>query len=309
MILTVTCNPALDTTYQVDGFIAGGVNRVRRVTVVPGGKGVNVSRILAQMGEPTTATGIADNYFGPHLHSHGVSVDFVEGLDLVRRTVVVHDHAGETTSLWEPGYPAGPGAQAALIDKVTSLLSCADALVVSGSLAPGLGHDLPVRLAQAAHGWGLPALLDVDGRALQHAVAAPAVVLPNEEEFRRLVGSRGVVDIVAAVRALGRSAPTVVTLGRRGMVAVTDEGAWHAEPPEALAGNPTGAGDAATAAIALGLARGMPWPDIVREAVAVSGAAVVAHVAGEYDEATYYRWRREVPVRQITRYEMGEGTC
>mgnify|MGYP000967723120 FL=1 len=108
MILTVTCNPALDTTYVVDGLVTEGVNRVESVTVVPGGKGVNVSRVLAQMGEPTMVTGLADGYFGPHLEDHGpghadLSVDFVEALDLIRRTVVVHDRSGGTTSLWEPG--------------------------------------------------------------------------------------------------------------------------------------------------------------------------------------------------------------
>ncbi len=309
MILTVTCNPALDTTYVVDGLVTEGVNRVESVTVVPGGKGVNVSRVLAQMGEPTMVTGLADGYFGPHLEDHGpghtdLSVDFVEALDLIRRTVVVHDRSGGTTSLWEPGYPAPEWAEAALIDKVSGLLTCAHALVVSGSLAPGLPADLPARLAEVATAAGVPTLLDVDGDPLRCGAQTEAVVMPNEEEFRRLIGNQGPVDVVGAVRGMGRSAPTVVTLGGRGMVVVDADDAWHAEPLSALSGNPTGAGDSAAAAVALGLARGWDWPRTLREAVAVSAAAVLTPTAGSYDVDTYAAWRDAVPVTSINTFEI-----
>lgn len=69
--------------------------------------------------------------------------------------------------------------------------------------------------------------------------------------------------------------------------------------PEQLSGNPTGAGDACVAALAAGLAAGAPWPDTLREAVALSAAAVLCPVAGDFDGQTYHRLRTTVPVEEI----------
>ncbi|MGO4418280.1 PfkB family carbohydrate kinase, partial [Streptomyces sp. MCAF7] len=72
-----------------------------------------------------------------------------------------------------------------------------------------------------------------------------------------------------------------------GMLAVTPEGTWRAAPPRRLVGNPTGAGDSAVAGLLSGLVEGVPWPDRLARAVALSAAAVRAPVAGEFDRATY----------------------
>jgi fructose-1-phosphate kinase PfkB-like protein len=90
----------------------------------------------------------------------------------------------------------------------------------------------------------------------------------------------------------------VVTLGAEGMVACTDGHAWSARPVDAVRGNPTGAGDAAAAAVAACLAAPEPvdWPTVLREAVALSAAAVLRPVAGEVDLEAYRRWRTEVRV-------------
>jgi tagatose 6-phosphate kinase len=288
VIVTVTCNPALDVTYDVERLSPGEVHRVRAVHERPGGKGVNVARVLTQLGVAALATGLDDGAFGALVTASGVPGEFVAGLDRVRRTLVIS--AERTTSLWEPGAPVAPGAADALLDRVTGLLERAAALVVSGSLPPGLDDGLPARLATAARDAGVPVVLDLDDAALARALeAGGAVLTPNTDELDRLLGTP-VVDLPGAARSLAdrNGAPVVLTLGARGLLASDGDRCWHAVT-EPVTGNPTGAGDSVAAGLARGLAAGLPWPELVADAACLGAAAVVTPIAGEIDPPTYRR--------------------
>lgn len=298
-IVTVTCNPALDVTYQVDRLVPNTVHRVSAVAERPGGKGVNVARVLHQLGVPVIASGLADAAFGDRVSELGVAASFVPALPTVRRTLVVQSATG-TTGLWEPGAkPTDPAAAAtALVDRVAELVRDAAGLVVSGSLPPGVDNALPTELARLARGAGLPVLLDLDDAPLRTALAhGRAVLTPNLDELARLLARDNNPpdpdDAAEAARALAQrnGAPVVVTLGADGMVAATAEQSWRAAPTEKVVGNPTGAGDAAAAAIIRGLTARTPWPEIVADAVALSAAAVASPVAGEVD-LDHYRTGR-----------------
>jgi tagatose 6-phosphate kinase len=91
----------------------------------------------------------------------------------------------------------------------------------------------------------------------------------------------------------------VASLGPDGLLAVTDAESWQVVPPEVVLGNPTGAGDATMAALAAGLVGGHPWSETLREAVAVSAAAVLLPVAGGFDPTAYRRFRDAVTVRPL----------
>lgn len=201
MIVTVTCNPAIDVTYEVDAHLPGAVHRVDTVRERPGGKGVNVAAVLTSLGEDVVATGLADADFGAAVAATGIRADFVPTLPRVRRTTVVQ--AGETTSFWEPGPVLTDPARAtrALVAKVEDLLAGATAVVVAGSLPPGMDPSLPARLAADA---GVPAVLDVSGRAL--AVAADAGDAAAAAVARGLATARPWPVIVADAVALSAAA-------------------------------------------------------------------------------------------------------
>jgi tagatose 6-phosphate kinase len=91
----------------------------------------------------------------------------------------------------------------------------------------------------------------------------------------------------------------VVSRGAEGLLAITGEGVWRAVPAERLAGNPTGAGDAAVAALTAGLVGRRSWPDRLADAVALSAAAVGAALAGGFDEEIYGRHRGRVEVEAV----------
>jgi tagatose 6-phosphate kinase len=301
MILTVTPNVALDITYRVDRLVPGGSHRVRGGEERAGGKGVNVARVLHALGHDTmvlgfvggaTAAAIADDLARAGLAQELIVVD-----GPTRRSVAVVDAgSGEATLFNEAGPPVPAAGWATLEAMLAARLPEADALVVAGSLPPGAGDDAYARIVRLAAAHRVTVLVDAVGEALLRAAAAGADILkPNADE---LLGTTGGSDIGAAATELRRRGAKAVaaSLGPDGMVAFTSDGSWRAAPPTRVAGNPTGAGDAAGAALVAGAVAGTPWPDRLRQAVALSAAAVTQPTAGSVDLTAYHRFVRQVLV-------------
>ncbi|WP_432476151.1 1-phosphofructokinase family hexose kinase [Nocardioides sp. GXQ0305] len=296
LIVTVTPNPAYDVSYATDGLDPGRVHRVATARRRAGGKGVNVAAVLARLGEPVVASGLAGPGFAADVERLGVRSAFVESLPSVRSTVTVFD--GErTTSFWEPGSAPvdTPAAERDLCDRVEGLLPGAGCVVVSGSLPPGVDPSLPATLARRAHDRGVRSVLDVSGAALRAAAEVPGVVLaPNAEELADLCGPSGTTsEVVAAARTLvGRGVGAVfATRGAEGIVVAAPDGCWVVPGVRGVAGNPTGAGDAATAAIARGVTAGDAPARIAQDAVALAATAVTAPVAGVVDVPRFQHHR------------------
>ena len=292
MIVTVTLNAALDTTYRLDELRPGGTNRVASVAQRAGGKGVNTARVLAARGRSVLVTGLVGGPSGQSLRddldASGLPHRLTPVQGATRRTVAVVDDSGEVTGLWEPGpeITAAEWRRFAEHD-FPSALAEAEVVVVSGSLPPGVPVDAYALLLRRAAQLGVPAVLDADGDALLAGLAGrPALVKPNAEEARRATGA---VDPAAAadrLRELG-AATAVVTAGANGLFGSAEGSRWHTPAPRRVQGNPTGAGDAATAALAIALAERLPWARATADAAALAAAAVAAPLAGDYDPELY----------------------
>ncbi|MGW8374306.1 1-phosphofructokinase family hexose kinase [Streptomyces sp. ODS28] len=296
MILTVTLNSALDLTYRVAGLAVHGSNRVEEASERPGGKGLNVARVLAGLGHDAVVTGLVGGGTGAALRAmlaaEGSVTDALVSVDgATRRTVGVVDTAtGDTTQLNEPGPHVTSHEWEALLERYADLLPGADAVALCGSLPPGVPVGAYARLVRDARDAGVPVLLDTSGEPLRRGLAArPDVVKPNAEELAGVTGITGSTAPLRAARAAQRrgARAVVASLGAQGLIAVTQEGSWRAVPPESLSGNPTGAGDSAVAGLLSGLVEDLPWPDRLARAVALSAATVRAPAAGEFDPETY----------------------
>jgi len=288
VIVTVTPNPALDVSYRVDRLVHGSAHRVRSVRERAGGKGFNVSRVLHERGVGTLAVGPVGGVLGESLRADlvasGVPHALLEVAAPTRMTVAVVDD--EDATLFNEAGAALPDTEwDRLLDLVRSRLAGARAAVCSGSLPRGAPPDLCARVVAVARGAGVPVVVDTSGPALLAAARAGAdVVKPNAAELREVVAADDPVAGAEVLRAMGARA-VVLSLGPDGLVAVTEEGRWRAAPPFPVRGNPTGAGDAAVAALANGLVERSPWPARLRAAVAWSAAAVAVPVAGSVDAA------------------------
>ncbi|HEX3589292.1 MAG TPA: hexose kinase [Pseudonocardiaceae bacterium] len=297
MILCVAPSPAIDVTYRVAGLRVGGTNRVSEVVHRPGGKAVNVARVLTTIGEQALVlapvAGDSGAWFRAELGLPAALVD--AGVPTRRTLTVVDDATGEATLLSEP---ARVGDWALVAERYAELLPSADVVVVSGSLPFGAPPDAVAGLVRAARRAGKPVIVDTSGHALASAVAAgPTVVKPNAEELAELTGR---ADPVAAVSALASGSVAVVaSLGADGVLAADGSGRWRAHPGKPLRGNPTGAGDALVAGLAAGLADGHRLPDMLTDAVALAAAAVLHPHAGAVDPTEVDRQRAGVVVQPM----------
>ena len=326
MIGVVCLNPALDVTHHVAAVDWSGVNRPDEVHARPGGKGLNVARTLHALGGEVLVMGVAGGTTGQAvtaaLAALAVPSAFTWVRGETRRTFTVVDgRTGDVALFSEPGPRIAADGYADFRARYASVLGGCAALVLSGSLPPGLPAGCYAELIAMAAGAGVPVLLDAHGEALRlGAAAGPAIVKPNLAELEMFAGrplsgpARGgppalsspgtgpavpdrqaVAAAAGELRAAGPQA-VVVSLGPDGLLADTPDGGWQAVPPAVAAGNATGAGDAAAAGLAQGLALGQPWPERLRDAVALGTAAALAPVAGEFSAADYATVRAGVTV-------------
>ncbi|MFE3036227.1 1-phosphofructokinase family hexose kinase [Streptomyces canus] len=293
MILTVTLNTALDITYRVRSLRPHTSHRVTEVVERPGGKGVNVARVLAALGHEVTVTGFTGGATGRIVQDRLTAVPgLVDALVPVtgptRRTIaVVDERSGDTTQLNEPGPTVTSAEWSAFQEAYEDLVPSVSAVALCGSLPPGVPVGAYAGLIRTAKAAGVPVLLDTSGEALRRGVAArPDILKPNADELAELTGSHEPLRATQDARRRGALA-VVASLGKDGLLAATAEGRWRAGPPAPVPGNPTGAGDSLAAGLLSGLVEQLPWPDRLTRAVALSAATVLSPVAGEFDRAAY----------------------
>ncbi|MEW2610604.1 1-phosphofructokinase family hexose kinase [Streptomyces sp. NPDC047880] len=293
MILTVTLNTALDITYRVRSLRPHASHRVSEVTERPGGKGVNVARVLAALGHEVTVTGFTGGATGRVVQERltavpGVVDALVPITGTTRRTIaVVDERTGDTTQLNEPGPTVLPAEWSAFQEAYEDLLPSASAVALCGSLPPGVPVGAYAGLIRTARSFSVPVLLDTSGEPLRRGVAArPDIIKPNAGELAELTGSHEPLRATQDARRRGAGA-VVASLGPAGLLAVTREGRWQAAPPASFRGNPTGAGDSAVAGLLSALVEHHPWPTRLTRATALAAATVNAPTAGEFDRGLY----------------------
>ena len=288
MIVTVTPSPSLDRTVEIPALTRGAVLRAGSSRVDPGGKGVNVSRVVARFGRPTVAVmpGASDD-LAVLLRRVGVTPVTTPATGATRVNTALVEPDGTTTKVNEPGVHLAPADVAALLDAVGRVAADpadpASWVVTAGSIPPGAPVDLHAHVVRRARAAGAAVAVDTSGPALAAAVAAgPDLVKPNVAELAELVGHPlpRLADVLAAAEELRRGgiATVLVSMGAAGAVAVTAEGLWHAAGGRVPAVRSTvGAGDSMLAGYLLArTAPGGPAAprDALVHAVACGAAAV-----------------------------------
>jgi tagatose 6-phosphate kinase len=294
-IVVVTPNPAIDVTYTVASQSIGETHRVESLAKRPGGKGVNVARVLAQLGHEPVALlplgGAAGEWMSAAIAALGLPLIAFPILGETRTTVAVVDAAHHPTLFAEAGPSLSASEVDALRERIRGACVGADLLVISGSLPPGVGADQVGDWVSAAHSEGALALVDAGGPALLAGARAGADILkPNESELLEATGATDVAGGIAALVQLGAHT-VVVSRGAHGLVGVDAAGTrFEVAAIPRVDGNPTGAGDAATAGVASGVLEGLSMPETLRRAAALGAAAVLRPVAGEIDLNAYRRF-------------------
>ncbi|WP_028478507.1 1-phosphofructokinase family hexose kinase [Nocardia sp. CNY236] len=286
MIVTLTANPSIDRTVDLPRALRRGeVQRALAVTSHPGGKGVNVARVLTAAGTPATAVlpATGDDLLVRALSETGLDYRVVPCASPARINLTLTEIDGTTTKINEPGHPLTAGERRQLADVLVELAGNARWVVLSGSLPPSVPDDWYVELLHRLRGVRVAVdTSDAPLRALARRLesTAPQLLKPNADELAQLTGLdparlHGPVTVVpAAASVVARGVDAVLaTLGVAGAVLVTAQGAWHATPPAITPRSTVGAGDAALAGYLLADLAGAAPADRLRLAVAYGSAA------------------------------------
>ncbi len=249
MIVTLTLNPSLDRTVDVDALERGAVIRTSEPVLEPGGKGVNVTRALSANGVASLAIVAVAGPEGAELsrllERDGILCRFVPVSGRTRSNTTVCEPDGTVTKLNEPGSPLSDSDLTAIATAVRTSVRDGDWLVVSGSTPPELSGDQVAALLADASATGAHLVIDSSGDALGSALASkPRIIKPNRDELSELVGRelRSVAAVVeAAEEVRGRGVDFVlVSLGAEGAVLVGPDGMLmgesHVEKPRSTVG-------------------------------------------------------------------------
>lgn len=309
MIITVTLNPAIDQTIQLERLTLGDTNRVRDSRIDPGGKGINIARVLRELGRESLAAGLAPGSLGRFIeHSlleQGILCDFVHTRGQTRTNLTLMDESEhETTVLSYRGPVTDPRHITTLYTRLRRYLSPGDWLVVAGSIPPPIEAQEYARLIEFGRERGAHTVLDADADALAAGLTGqPEVVKSNHHEAERLLGRTlesedDVLWAACEMRKLG-AGTAIVTNSARGAVAVTDEGAWWSTPPAMVVVSAVGAGDALLAGLLFKLADGEPIEAALSYGTAAGSAACLTPGTQLCHRADVDRLLSQVRVRRI----------
>lgn len=285
MVLTVTLNPCIDRTVKVEGFAAGGTNRVLASRCDVGGKGINVSIALKNLGEDTRCLGLNFKQNGTLLpdilKNRGIGCDFVEADGVLRTNIKIFDiRTGEMSELNEKGSKIGPDVLGAFESILERSLPKASLLILDGSVPPGVPATYYRTLMKRAAWHGVRTVLDARGELLMEGIREhPCLIKPNREELEEAAGEHIASrrDAVRAARRLiGLGAGMVcASLGRDGALLITAEEAYFSAGADVPVRGLQGAGDSLVAGMSYAMVRSLPPPEILRHGVAAAHGSLI----------------------------------
>lgn len=284
-IVTITLNPALDHTVHIPQFQTGEVNRAQQQRIDPGGKGINVAKVVRALGYPVAVTGFLgqDNskVFNEYFQRKAIDNFFVEVTGAARVNIkIVDDHNGQVTEINFPGLISTSSDLAKLTGVIRSLTDDRQYFVISGSLPQGLPDTIYGQLIEILKGQRVKVLLDSSGAALREGIKAlPDAIKPNLEELSQLMGKslEKEDDIRKAIAELlaGGIKQVVVTLGSQGAIIADKEQTLRVRPPTVIAKSTVGAGDALVAGFVVGQTQGLSLAECARLGTAAATASVI----------------------------------
>lgn len=309
MIYTVTLNPAIDKTVVIENFGAGSVNRVKSVREDPGGKGINVSKCLKNLGAESVAAMILAGEAGQRLER------MLAGLEIPVLSVwtagesrtnlkIIDPLKKENTDINEPG----PMVSAALLEELKTKLGKAvvreDIMILSGSLPAGVDKGLYGEWTAYFRDLGACVYLDADGEPMQKGMTAlPYMIKPNNDELAALLGKANLTleEMIAEGRRLHGTgiAEIVISLGGDGALFVNEDGCFRAEGLKVAVKSTVGAGDSVVAATAYGQQEKMDREARIRLAVAIGAASVMQSGTQPPEKELVWELTKQVRLKKL----------
>ena len=296
MIYTVTLKPALDKTVEIPSLTVDAVNRITSMRTDPGGKGINVSKVIQKLGGASVAAGILGGDTGRAILSALTEMGlttlfhFVEGETRTNMKIIDPDNH-TNTDINEPGVTVSEEILEKLLEELLAKVTKEDIVVISGSMPKGSPKDTYYTWTQAFRDQGAKVILDADGDLLKAGLkASPYLIKPNNHELGALTGRaletpEEIAETAAELMKEYGIGKVVVSMGGDGAVYVTKDKTIYAEGLKVPVGSTVGAGDSVVAALAVSEEEGKTLEETVRLSTAVGAANVMCSgtQAAEYE--------------------------
>ena len=282
MIYTVTFNPSLDYVVQVDDFAVGEINRTRTESIYPGGKGINVSLVLQNLGLSSVALGFTAGFSGAEierlLHEAGCRCDFIAvkaGYSRINTKII----SGAETALNGQGPQLSETELAALFNKLRRLTQD-DVLVLAGSIPASLPDNIYEQILELLQPVGTRVVVDATGDLLLKVLKyRPFLIKPNHEELGEFFGRGPLLteeEILAAAQKLQQQGArnVLVSRGANGALLLDENGKLHKQAsPKGTLVNSVGAGDSMVAGFLAGYLQTQDYDAALRLGVAAGSAS------------------------------------
>jgi 1-phosphofructokinase len=283
-VITVTMNPSIDKTVELNQLIPYGLNRAKSSRLDPGGKGINVGRILQNFGVDVTATGLIAGNQGKalldQLDACGLDHDFLQVEGETRTNLkVIDESVNKVTEINEQGFLVTEEQAEEFLGKLEIMSAEAEIVILSGSLPPGISIDYYARCIRIAKSKGAKVLLDAEGPALLEGLnAVPFAVKPNQQELGTLFHTEfnNIGQVAEAATKLADKGVeiVIVSLGPEGGVFANRNEIFKADSWDIPVKSTVGGGDAMVGALAYSMLRGDSLYDAARFATAAGTVTV-----------------------------------
>ncbi len=280
MIHVICLNPAIDKFYEIDGFAAGEDYPGQRPRCVNGGKGVNVARVLAQLGEkPTLYAYLGDGAKALEKEMRALcTCVFFSVQGNCRTTINILDReGGRETVITEAGPTIAKAHVNQLLDTLEDMIAPGDIVVCSGSIISGGPADYYAQISRLCARYGVRCVLDCNAKTLPASLenAHYALGKPNERELCALLGAertQNPEEIVRLAKELTGFDSLLVSMGAAGGVYVTRDAAVYSPGAQVKVQSTVGSGDACLAGAVYAMAHGYNIEETLRLAMACGAA-------------------------------------
>ncbi|OOR17093.1 tagatose-6-phosphate kinase [Bacillus mycoides] len=310
MILAVTMNPSVDISYPIQDFKLDDVNRVGHVRKTAGGKGLNVARVVKQMGEDVLATGVIGGTIGDYIIQELRKSDIKNHFYKIKqesRNCIAILHDGKQTEILESGPSLSAEEGAAFLEKYRELLSEVSLVTISGSLPKGLESGFYRQMVEIGREKGIPVIVDTSGEPLRQVLnhnVKPFAIKPNISELFQIFGME-VEESTSSLKQLLNNKLfhgiewIVVSMGAAGAFLKHGADYYRVTIPAIEVMNPVGSGDATVAGLAVALKRKQAVSDILKTAMTTGMLNTMEEVTGYINPEKFGQFFEMVEVIKI----------